>query len=148
MNDLKKRPNTLDEVILKRIQIVSGLVKIPVNSKGLVFGTIVTSKDGGETWESLETDIYTVGSHDVDVEVFHNAKTWKSLESDNATEPGTDETKWQELETFNANGVLIENIKEDSKVAVLITGEVREKYLLGFDISMKASLFTNKIILR
>lgn len=147
-NELLKRPQTIDEVIIKKGQVVSGFVSIPVDSEGLAFGTILTTKDGGKNWTSLETKIYIAGAYAVDDEVFHNSKTWRSLEANNETVPGTDETKWQEIETFDANGVLIENITESSKVAVLITGEVREKYLLGFDNSMVISLFKNKIILR
>ena len=146
--NITSRPKTIDEVIIKKGQVVSGTVNVPVGSNGLAFGTIVTSKDGGKTWDSLTTPIYTAGSFDADDEVFHNGKTWKSLAADNVAEPGTDETKWQELESFDANGVLLENITETLKVAVLVTGEVREKFLLGFDASMNVSLFKNKIILR
>ena len=145
---ITKRVPTIDEVIIKKAQTVSGFVSIPLNSKGLVFGTILTSKDGGVTWKSLEQDIWIAGSHEADVEVFHNGKTWKSLSADNVAEPGTDEAKWQELEVFDANGVLVENITENTKATVLITGEVREKHLQDYDASMRTSLFRNKIILR
>lgn len=148
MIKITKRPPTIDEVIIKKDQVVSGTVNVPVDSKGLPLGTVLTSKDGGKTWDSLTTTIYEVGSFATDIEVFHNGKTWKSLEDNNNVEPGTDETKWQELNSFDANGVLIENITETSKVAVLVTGEVREKFLLGFDASMCVSLFKNKIISR
>lgn len=147
-NKLTQRPNTIDEVIIKKVQVVSGTVEVPSDLEGLAFGTILTSKDGGENWKHLKVTVYESGSYDSDKEVFHNAKTWKSLEDNNTVEPGSDESKWQELDSFDANGVLIENITETSKVAVLITGEVREKFLLGFDTSMSVSLFKNKIILR
>ncbi|WP_419782350.1 hypothetical protein [Malaciobacter marinus] len=148
MENLQKRPNTIDEVIIKKIQVVSGIVHIPEGLQGLVFGTVLTSKDGGLNWFALEKPIYEGGAYGSDEEVFHNAKTYKSLVDANEIEPGTDETKWQELEVFNANGVLIENIKETNPAAILITGEVRAKYLSTFDDSMRQSLFTNKIILR
>ncbi len=145
---ITKRVPTIDEVIIKKGQTVSGNVVIPLGSSGLVFGTILTSIDGGITWTSQEKDIWTAGSYEADVEVFHNGKTWKSLSADNVIEPGTDEAKWQELEVFDANGVLIENITENTKATVLITGEVREKHLQDYDDSMRISLFKNKIILR
>ncbi len=143
------RPNTIDEVIIKKEQVVSGTVTVPVgNTDGLVFGTALTTANGGETWNSQTRNIYVAGTFAVDDEVFHNNHSWKSLEADNLVEPGTDETKWQDLGAFDANGILGENITGTSKVSVLVTGAVRAKYLSGFDASMKHSLFTNKIILR
>lgn len=146
--NITPRPKTIDEVIIKKVQVVSGTVNVAVGLEGLVFGTILTSKDGGLTWDALATPIYAAGSFSADEEVFHNGKTWKSLADANEVEPGTDETKWQELETFDANGVLIENITTTSAASILVTGEVRAKNLSGFDDSMRQSLFTNKIILR
>ena len=46
MNLITKRPNTIDEVIIKKDQVVSGTVSVPVDSEGLVFGTPLTSTDG------------------------------------------------------------------------------------------------------
>lgn len=147
-NEISKRPNTIDEVIIKKDQVVSGTVSVPVGSEGLVFGTPLTSTDGGVNWTSQERPLWVAGEHLTDDEVFHNGHAWKSLEDANENEPITDDPKWQDLGEFDANGMLGENITETSKVSVVITGTAREKYLSNYDASMRTSLFRNKIILK
>jgi len=152
MQEINKRVPTIDEVIIKKDQVVSGTVSVPVAAEGvvagLVFGTVLTSTDGGVNWTSQEKPLWIAGAFNADAEVFHNGHTWKSLEDANSNEPITDDPKWQDLGAFDANGVLGENITETSKVSVVITGTVREKHLVNYDDSMRTSLFRNKIILK
>ena len=77
---------------------------------------------------------------------FSNSIHWSSVPT--IINSKDDAIKWQEVEKFDANGILLENVTETGSVAVLITGEVREKYLEHYDSSMKKALFKNKIILR
>jgi hypothetical protein len=151
MADITKRVPTIDEVIIKKDQVVSGTVAVTpatTGESGLVFGTILTSTDGGDTWTTQEKPLWVAGTYAADDEVFHEGHSWKSLEDANTDEPKADNPKWQDLGAFDANGVLVENITQTSKVAVLITGTVREKHLVNYDNSMKKSLFKNKIILK
>lgn len=146
MPEITKRPLVVDEVIIKKIQVVSG--NIDISRDGFTLGTVVTTKDGGSKWNIQDKPIFTTGTYSQDDEVFHNGSIWISLEDNNQTEPKDDAIKWQEVEKFDANGILLENVTETGSVAVLITGEVREKYLEHYDSSMKKALFKNKIILR
>lgn len=152
MIDITKRVPTIDEAIINKVQVVSGTVAVSpaVEGKeaGLVFGTILTSTDGGDTWTPQERPLWVAGTYVADKEVFHKGHSWKSLEDANTDEPTADNPKWQDLGEFDANGILVENITETSKVAVLITGTVREKHLVNYDNSMKKSFFKNKIILK
>ncbi len=149
MNNITKRPPTIDEVIIKKDKTVSGTVHLPTgNTTGLALGTVLTTVDGGVNWNAQERDIWAAGSFELDAEVFHEGHAWKSLEAANTVEAGTDEAKWQDLGEFDANGILIENINAESKASVLATGDAREKYLDAYDVSMKHSLFKNKLILR
>lgn len=146
MIELTARPKTIDEVVIKKDQVASGIVNIPMESEGLVFGTVLTSTDGGDTWNSQERDLWVAGDYEADAEVFHNGHSWKAL-ADNSVEP-VDGSDWQDLGAFDANGVLGETITETSNVSVIVTGFLREKHLSAYDASMKPSLFKNKIILR
>ncbi|WP_455756482.1 hypothetical protein [Sulfurimonas sp.] len=142
-----KRPNTVDEVIIKKGQVVSGIVNVPVgNEDGLVFGTVVNTVDGGETWSSQERIIWVAGEHVVDAEVFHNAEVWQALQV-NSNEP-SEGADWTSLGEFDANGILGANIQGTEQAPVIVTGDVRTKHLVGYDASMKPALFKNKIILR
>jgi hypothetical protein len=47
-----------------------------------------------------------------------------------------------------ANGVLMEVLKEDGQAAVLTMGSVNGKYVVGLTDALKISLFANKIILK
>lgn len=144
MVDLEKRPVVVDEVILKRTQAVTGLVTV---EDTLVLGTILTTKDGGATWSALTIPEYAPNIYGVDDKIFFDGAIWISLEDNNNSKPN-EGIQWEKIEEFDANGVLLENLTQTTKAAVLVTGEVREKYLQKFDISMKLSLFKNKIILR
>ena len=148
MNNISKRPNTIDEVIIKKDQVVSGTVVVPDGVEGLVFGTPLTSIDGGLNWTSQERDVWVAGESSTDDEVFHDGHSYKSLEDANSNEPVIDDPKWQHLGEFDANGILGENITETSKVSVVVTGSAREKHLVKYDGSMRPSLFKNKIILK
>lgn len=145
MTDLEKRPVVVDEVILKRTQTVTGLVQV---EDTLVLGTILTTKDGGASWSALTTPEYTQNVYGVDDKIFFDGVIWISLEDNNISKPSKDNIQWEKVEEFDANGVLLENLTQTTNAAVLVTGEVREKYLQKFDVSMKISLFKNKIILR
>lgn len=144
MADLEKRPVVVDEVILKRTQAVTGLVTV---EDALVLGTILTTKDGGATWSALTIPEYTPIVYGADDKIFFDGAIWISLEDNNNSKPN-EGIQWEKVEEFDANGVLLENLTQTTKAAVLVTGEVREKYLQKFDVSMKLSLFKNKIILR
>ena len=144
--EITKRPPLIDEVIIKKVQVISG--KIDIEKEGFTLGTVVSTKDGGTTWNIQDRPIFTAGVYKEDNEVFHNGSSWISLTNDNQTEPKEDEPNWKELEKFDANGILLENITESGNIAVLVTGEVREKHLEHYDASMKKALFKNKIILK
>jgi len=49
--------------------------------------------------------------------------------------------------TDKANAILCEALNKSSQAEVLLIGVVRQKYLVGLDVSHKGHLFTNKIIL-
>ncbi len=51
-----------------------------------------------------------------------------------------------ELATWDANGVLYNDLSESKKTTVVVTGIVKAKYLVGSDSLIQASLFKNKII--
>jgi hypothetical protein len=137
------------EVFTSVVQTVIGTVMVPANlstGDALKMATLLTSTDGGVTWNSLETAAFSAGDapYAADEEVYFQGHIYKSDVADNANErdvaDGTDLGEW------NANGILYNDIVEDKKTTVVVTGDVMAKHLIGLDDYLKVILFRNKII--
>lgn len=127
-------------------QTVVGMVNVPVLADGeaLALATLLTSNDGGLTWDSLTTPAYVAGTYAVDDEVYYEGHIYKNTVLDNTALP-TDPS-WTDLGAWDANGVLYNDLTESKKTTVVVTGEIKQKYLIGNDSFLQVALFKNKII--
>lgn len=136
------------DVFTKVDQTVVGMVTVPqamIDADGAMpLATLLTSTDGGLTWSALTTPAFEVDSYAVDDEVYYEGHIWKSTAPTNTTTPGNGD--WTDLGEWNANGVLYNDLTESKKTTVLVTGTVKEKYLVGNDSFLRVTLFNNKII--
>ena len=136
------------DVFIDVFQTVVGKVNIPQSvldvDGALSLATVLSSTDGGITWNPLTTPAYESKAYSADEEVYYKGHIFKSKVVDNNTIP--DEGDWDDLGEWNANGVLYNDLTESKKTTVVVTATVKEKYLCDYDVHMKATLFKNKII--
>lgn len=137
------------EVFTNVVQTVIGTVSVPSNlaiGDAVKMGTLLSSIDGGATWNTLETAVFSVDDapYAADAEVYFEGHIYKSDVADNSNEP--DVADWTDLGEWNVNGVLYNDITEDKKTTVVVTGDVVGKHLIGLDDYLKVILFRNKII--
>ena len=137
------------EVFRNVHQTVVGTVNVPENlaeGDAVKIGTLLTSTDGGVTWNTRTTPDYNVDNAPfaADVEVYHQGHIYKSTTADNNTVPGAGD--WEDLGEWNANGILYNDITETRKTTVVTTADVVEKHLIGSDDYLKVILFKNKIM--
>lgn len=132
------------DVFLANTVKVVGTVDVGILEEGnaLKIGTLLHSSDGGLTWNIKPADFNT--SANVNQEVYFNGKVYKSTADDNTNIPDT-LTEWEDLGKWNANGVLYNDITSTQKTTVVVLGSVRQKYLIGFDEFLRATLFNNKL---
>ena len=147
MNKSIQRPLTINEVVIKKEKGKSGNIHFPIGVTQLLFGTVLTTSNGGADWYAYpifntETPVNT------DVKVIAGGKLWKSTADNNSTDPLTDDTNWENLGEYDASGILCVNMEEEGRGSVLTMGEVRGKHLIYIDDSIKHSLFKNKIDLK
>jgi len=129
-------------------QTVVGTVNIPQSiidsGDALPLATLLTSTDGGLTWNPLTTPVYIAGTYQIGDIVYHEGNIFTNDTADNTALP-TDPS-WTNDGAWDANGVLYNDLTESKKTTVVVTGIVKEKYLGGSDEFLKATLFKNKII--
>lgn len=132
------------------IQTVVGTVAVPVLAEGeaLKMGTLLSSSDGGVSWSSRTTEDYdaTNAPFALDVEVYFEGHIFKSTAAANETVPGAGD--WEDLGAWDANGILYNDITENKKTTVVVTGDVISKQLTGLDEHLKITLFKNKLIVK
>lgn len=145
------RPPLVDEVIVKKERVIYATVNVPVpviEGDEYFIGKVLTTSDGGQTFDALSDPVWVAGSYSDVNAVFHNGHIFESLADLNVTEPGTDPLKWQDMGVWDANGILMENIDATTMCAVLITGVAVENKLRGYDSAMHHTLFKNKITMQ
>lgn len=145
------RPPLVDEVIVKKERVIYATVNVlvPVIEGDEYFiGKVLTTLDGGQTFNALTHPIWVAGSYSDADTVFHNGHIFDSLADLNATEPGTDPLKWQDMGVWDANGILMENIDVTGMASILITGVVVENKLREYHPTMRHTLFKNKITMQ
>lgn len=146
-----KRPPIVDEVIVKKERVIYATVNVPetvAEGDEYFIGKVLTTTDGGQTFDALTHPMWAAGSFAADAVVYHEGHIYTSLSAANTAEPGTDAAKWHDDGVWDANGVLMENIDATSVSTVLITGVSVEKKLLGYDSTMRHTLFKNKITMQ
>jgi len=143
---LVKLGNRYDDVVANSVIAVNGTVIVPVGVESLEIGTLLTSIDGGLTWDILQEDQWEAGEFATGETVYHLGHIWESKADANTVEPGTDDTKWTDKGLWNANGVLVDRLETTGASAVLVCGTVVESNLIGFEDALRAKLFDNKII--
>lgn len=144
-----QRPPLLSEVVTSNETTVYATVNVPetiAEGEEYFIGKVLTTSDGGRTFDAMTEEVWVEGSHSDGDVVFHNGHIFESLADTNTAEPGTDPLKWRDDGVWNANGILIENIRSTGMAAVSVECLVMESHLRGFDISMRQALFNNKII--
>lgn len=131
-------------------QKIVGLVNVPQSvidaDEVLPLGTLLRTEDGGATFSPLTVAAYEAGSFSVNDEVYFEGHIYKSTADTNTTPPTTGD--WDDLGTWDANGILYNDLSESKKTTVVVTGGVKEKYLKGCDAFLKVSLFKNKILVK
>lgn len=136
------------DIFIDVAQTVVGTVTVPQTivdaEDALPLGTLLTSTDGGQTWNPLTTPLFEVGSYKANAEVYYKGHIYKSTKAANDSIP--DVADWDDLGAWNANGVLYNDLSESKKTTVVVTGSVKENYLKGCDEFLRVTLFTNKII--
>jgi len=148
---LIQRPPLVNEVIAYTETVVYATVNVAgsiVDGDEYFIGRVLTTSDGGKTFDAMTEDIWEAGAYAADAVVYHQGHTFASLIDANDVEPGTDAAKWKDNGVWNANGILIENISVTGSCAVLVEGLAMESYLRGYDADMRQALFNNKIILQ
>lgn len=143
---LVKLGNRYDDVVVNSVIAVNGTVVVPVDVESLEIGTLLTSTDGGLTWDILQEDQWEAGEFATSETVYHLGHIWESKVDTNTAEPGTDDTKWTDKGLWNANGVLADRLETTGASAVLVCGTVVEANLIGFEDALRAKLLDNKII--
>lgn len=136
------------DVFINVQQTVVAMVTVPqtmIDVDGAMpLATLLTSTDGGVTWNPLTTTSYVAGSYDTAAEVYFEGAIYSSDVDGNLNDPsGAD---WTKVRDWNANGVLYNDLTESKKTTVVVTGIVKAKYLGGNDSFLQATLFNNKII--
>ena len=144
---LVQRPLRESDVIITKIQSVNGTVSVPVDLT-LDVGTLLTTADGGLTWQERQEDDWAAGTYAANDIVYHQGHIWKSLAGSNTDEPTTASSNWEDQGFWNANGVLVEGLEESGDANVLIAGNVVENNLTGFDEALRQQLFNQNIILK
>ena len=144
---LEQRGLRESDVIISKIQSVSGAVAVAVDTT-LDIGTLLTTADGGNTWTIRQETDWVAGSYAVDAIFYHLGHIWKSLAATNTAEPGTDPAKWEDQGFWQANGVLVEGLDLTGDANVLTSGSVVESNLTGFEEALRHQLFDRNIILK
>jgi len=148
---INTRPPLVDEVIVKKERVIYATVNVPVpvtEGDEYFIGKVLTTLDGGQTFDALTNPIWVAGSYSDADTVFHNGHIFESLMDLNDVEPGTDALKWQDNGVWDANGILMENIDVTGMASILITGVAVENKLRGYDSAMRHTLFKNKITMQ
>ena len=138
------------DVLLKIIGTVVGMVIVPATlaeGEAVPLATLLSSTDGGITWNTQTTPAFDdTAIYAVDNEVYFKGHTWKSTAADNTTVP--DVGDWDDLGIWDANGILFNDITQSKKTTVVVTGDIKQKYLHGFDEFLRAQLFKNKLLVK
>lgn len=145
------RPPLVDEVIVKKERVIYATVNVPVpviEGAEYFIGKVLTTSDGGQTFDALTFPVWAAGEYADAVEVYHGGHTYLSLAAANIAVPGTDPLKWQDNGVWDANGILMENIDVTGMASILITGVAVENKLRGYDSAMRHTLFKNKITMQ
>lgn len=145
------RPPLVDEVIVKKERVIYATVNVPVpviEGDEYFIGKVLTTLDGGQTFNALTDPVWVAGSYSDADTVFHNGHIFESLADLNVIEPGTDPLKWQDMGVWDANGILMENIDVTGMTSILITGVAVENKLRGYNSAMRHTLFKNKITMQ
>ena len=143
---LVKLGNRYDDVVVNSVIAVNGTVIVPVEAESLEIGTLLTSEDGGLTWDILQKEGWEAGEFATGESVYHLGHIWESKVNANTAEPGTDDSKWTDKGLWNANGILVDRLEKTGVSTVLVCGTVTEANLIGFEDALRAKLFDNKII--
>lgn len=146
-NLFEKRPLLESDVIVVKFQSVDGTVTVPADTTFPV-GQVLISTDGGLNWTERQEADWAAGSYAADDVVYHGGHVWTSLVADNAVEPGTDDTKWEDGGYWQGNGVLCEMLEATGVANVLTMGSVVEKNLTGYDADLLPSFFGKKIMMK
>jgi hypothetical protein len=120
INDLPKREIPLGEIVTQKLQVVNTVVKVEANTP-LLRGQVLLSKSGGAAF-GVPKDTPPDGEDPL-------------------------------IPASEANGILLEYLEasdteQNVEAAVLVTGEVVGKNLVGLTDLLKVSLFKNKIIVK
>lgn len=145
------RPLLVDEVIVKKERVIYATVNVPVpviEGDEYFIGKVLTTSDGGQTFDALHVPVWVPGSYSDVNSVFHNGHIFESLADLNTAEPGTDPLKWQDMGVWDANGILMENIDVTGMASILITGVAVENKLREYHSTMRHTLFKNKITMQ
>lgn len=146
---LIQRPPLVNEVVADIDTVVHATVNVPetvTEGDEYFIGKVLTTSDGGKTFDAMTKDTWINGEHAINAEVYHKGHIYTSLAAANTAEPGTDAAKWHDDGVWNANGILIENISSTGLCSVMVEGLAMESYLRGYDVDMRQALFNNKII--
>jgi len=136
------------DVFIEIIQAVEKMVNVPVDLAvdGVVpVGTLLSTDDGGKTFNTLTTPAHVAGTYALDDEVYYAGHIFTSGVADNTSIPLAD-SNWVDNGKWNANGILWEDLTESKQARVLTTGTVNKKYLSGYDEYLEVTLFDNKIL--
>lgn len=146
-----QRPPLVDEVVVKKERVIYATVNVSetvTEGDEYFIGKVLTTSDGGRTFNAMTEKVWVAGDHSDGDVVFHNGHIFESLADANTVEPGTDPLKWEDNGVWDANGILIENIDATGMASVLITGVAVEGKLRGYDSTMRHALFKNKITMQ
>lgn len=141
---------TQSDVFTEVQQTVVGDVTVPeamITADGAMpLGTLLTSTDGGLTWNSLTTPAYDAADapYADAAQVYFEGHIFTSTVANNNTVPNAGD--WTDEGAWDANGVLFNDLTESRKTTIVVTGTAKQKHLVGHDSFIQATLFKNKII--
>lgn len=142
-----ERPKCFTDVVIKHIQAIDAEVIVP-DEKALAIGTLLITKDGGDSFSPLEElEEFSQKVYALDDRVYHNGHIYKSLNDINSADI-SDDSNWYDEGLVDVNGVLCDYITQSQTANVLISGSVKQSNLSNYKEMFKPQLFKNKILVK